>query len=56
MDSTNLSASAGRRVWVEATVIRADGTREDLGVVASSDPDGPGAIHVMTSEQEADHG
>lgn len=34
----------GRRVTVEAVVIRADGSREDLGVVASSDPEGPGTV------------
>lgn len=42
-------------VTLEAVVIRADGTREDLGVVATNHPDGPGAVNTLT-DQEADHG
>lgn len=32
-------AKSGEIITLEATVIRADGTREELGVIASSDPD-----------------
>lgn len=32
------------RVTLEATIVRADGTRRELGVIASSDPGEPGVI------------
>lgn len=33
-------------VEIEARIIRADGTVEELGVVATSDPDGPGSVSM----------
>lgn len=48
------TADANRRVTVEAVVLRADGTRVNLGVIASSDPHGPGTAkvdHIATDGQ-----
>jgi hypothetical protein len=43
------------RLTVEAVVIRADGTREDLGVVASNDPAQPGDVqHTIEGEEQSD--
>lgn len=40
-------ANQPTRLTVEAVVIRVDGSREDLGVVASNDPTGPGDVRVQ---------
>jgi hypothetical protein len=44
---------AGSRLTVEAVIVRADGTREDLGIVASNDPAAPGdAQHPPAEDDE----
>lgn len=42
---------AGSRLTVEAVIVRADGTREDLGVVASNDPAEPGDAQHLAAEK-----
>lgn len=42
---------AGSRLTVEAVIVRADGTREDLGVVAANDPAEPGDAQRLATEK-----
>jgi hypothetical protein len=45
---------AATRLTLEAVIVRADGTREDLGVIASNDPDLPGDVRVLDRDDEGD--
>ncbi len=52
-----MRAEQGTRRWVEAKIIHADGTETDLGVIATSDPDGPGTMEefeIQSPEEEPD--
>lgn len=52
MSESNVTAASGELVTVHAIVTRADGAVEDLGVIATSDPDRA----PLTPRKEADDG
>lgn len=43
-------ATQEKRVTVHAVVLRRDGRREELGVIATNDPDGPGVVRTAELE------
>ena len=58
---TEAAAAPSSIVTVAAVITRADGTVEDLGVIASSDPAGPGHVErhdadTFTPPKEAPDG
>ena len=50
------TASQPTHTEVLAKITRADGTVEDLGVIATSNPDGPGTVTVHEPEEHKSDG